>query len=63
LCFISTDGQEGVFDGWQLQGVAEILLSDWCAMPLPLLPQSAANSIGEEARKALSDENGESENF
>jgi hypothetical protein len=63
LCFISTDGKEGVFDGWQLQGVAKILMSGCYAMPLTLLPQSAANSIGEKARKALSDENGESENF
>jgi hypothetical protein len=27
------------------------MFSGGCAMPLPLLPQSVANSIGEEARK------------
>eukprot|EP00193_Tetraselmis_chui_P008469 CAMPEP_0177752430 /NCGR_PEP_ID=MMETSP0491_2-20121128/918_1 /TAXON_ID=63592 /ORGANISM="Tetraselmis chuii, Strain PLY429" /LENGTH=49 /DNA_ID=CAMNT_0019267639 /DNA_START=832 /DNA_END=981 /DNA_ORIENTATION=+ len=32
-------------------------------MPLPLLPQSAATSIDGDARKALSDENGETGNF
>jgi hypothetical protein len=55
--------KRGVLDGWQLQGVAETPMSDCCAMPLPLLPESAANSVGDEARKPLSDENGETEMF
>jgi hypothetical protein len=32
-------------------------------MPLPLLPQSAATSIGEDARKALTEADGEAEMF
>jgi hypothetical protein len=39
----------------------ETLLSDCCAMLLPLLHQSAAKSIGEDARTALSEANGEAE--
>jgi hypothetical protein len=39
------------------------MLSDCRAMPLPLLPKSAAKSIGEDARKALSEANGEAEKF
>jgi hypothetical protein len=42
-----------VLDGWQLQGVAET----------PLLPESAAYSIGEEGRMALNDGIGETEIF